>query len=237
MARKINGLSPRGCIVLTNQYNTDVTAGRTPRTDRGARTRLRVLEVTRRLLSESGPRSVTLDQVAARSEVAKTSILWHFGSKQELLLEALDEVIRDFEKAFSTRYPDPSTPAERLALFLRDYAAFMKQHPYLGDVFFSFAFSDRSDQAARSRVRDLYRRYRAMVASHIGAVSQDEGRELAAAIVGLVDGVFIQWSLDPDQLEPGAVFGAFLRGLTALGAAPAEGPAGASNDAPAQGGE
>jgi AcrR family transcriptional regulator len=196
-----------------------------------------VLEVTRRLLSESGPRNVTLDQVAARSEIAKTSILWHFGSKQELLLEALDEVIRDFEKAFSTRYPDPSTPAERLGLFLRDYAAFMKEHPYLGDVFFSFAFSDRSDERARSRVRDLYRRYRAMVASHVGTAAEGAGRELAAAIVGLVDGVFIQWSLDPDQLDPGAVFDAFLRGLTVLGAAPAEGGVGASNDAPAQGGE
>ncbi len=215
----------------------NMTAGRTPRTDRGARTRRRVLEVTRRLLSESGPGNVTLDQVSAGSEVAKTSILWHFGSKQELLLEALDEVIRDFERAFSTRYPDPSTPAEKLALFLRDYAAFMKQHPYLGDVFFSFAFSDRSDERARSRVRDLYRRYRAMVASHVGTASEGAGRELAAAIVGLVDGVFIQWSLDPDQFDPGAVFGAFLRSLTALGSVPEERRIRASDEAPVQGGE
>ena len=152
-----------------------MASGRSARTDRGARTRLRVLEVTRQLLSESGPRSVTLDQVAARSEVAKTSILWHFGSKQELFLEALDEVIRDFERAFSARYPDESSPAEKLALFLRDYAAFMKEYPHLGDVFFGFAFSDRSDEGARSRARDLYRRYRAMVASQIGALAGEEG--------------------------------------------------------------
>jgi AcrR family transcriptional regulator len=106
--------------------------------------------VTRHLLSASGPRSVTLDQVAARSEVAKTSILWHFGSKQELFLEALDEVIGDFEKAFSARYPDESSPAEKLGLFFRDYAEFMKEHPHLGDVFFSFAFSDRSDEPLTS---------------------------------------------------------------------------------------
>ena len=213
-----------------------MTTGRAPRTDRGARTRRRVLEVTRRLLSESGPGNVTLDQVAAGSGVAKTSILWHFGSKQELLLEALDAVIRDFERAFGARYPDPSTPAERLALFLRDYAAFMKQHPYLGDVFFSFALGDPSNEGARSRVRDLYRRYRAMVASHVGAVDGDQGHELAAAIVGLVDGVFIQWSLDPDQLDPDAVFGAFLRGLSALGSASVEGRTDASDEAPLQGG-
>ena len=85
-------------------------------------------------------------------------------------------------------------------------------------------------------MRDLYRRYRALVASHVGAVAGDRGHELAAAIVGLVDGVFIQWSLDPDQLDPDAVFGAFLRGLSALGSAPVEGRADASDDAPLQGG-
>jgi AcrR family transcriptional regulator len=213
-----------------------MAAGRTARTDRGTRTRRRVLEATRHLLSASGPRSVTLDQVAARSEVAKTSILWHFGSKQELFLEALDEVIGDFEKAFSARYPDESSPAEKLGLFFRDYAEFMKEHPRLGDVFFSFAFSDRSDEMARSRARDLYRRYRAMVASHIGTAFKDAGRELAAAIVGLVDGVFIQWSLEPDALDPRAVFDAFLESLIALDSATDEDRAGAPKDAPAKGG-
>jgi AcrR family transcriptional regulator len=214
-----------------------MASGKAPRTDRGARTRSRLLEVTRRLLAESGPRSVTLDQVAERSRVAKTSILWHFGSKQELLLEALDEVIRDFEKAFSARHPEPSAPAERLALFLRHYAEFMKEHSYLGDVFFSFAFSDRSDEGARSRVRDLYRRYRSLVAAHVGTAASDAGEGLAAAIVGLVDGVFIQWSLDPERLDPAQVFDSFLRGVSALRPASGEGPAGASTDASARGGE
>jgi AcrR family transcriptional regulator len=213
-----------------------MTAGNAPRTERGIRTRRRVLEVTRRLLSGSGPRSVTLDQVAAQSRVAKTSILWHFGSKQELLLETLDEVIGEFERAFSARYPDESSPAEKLALFLRDYAEFMKQHPHLGDVFFSFAFGDRSDEGARGRARDLYRRYRAMVASHIGALSGDGGPDLAAAIVGLVDGVFIQWSLDPAALDPGAVFDAFLGSLDGLASAPGESRAGARERVPAKGG-
>jgi AcrR family transcriptional regulator len=202
-----------------------MAVGKAPRTDRGARTRRRVLAATRRLLSESGPGSVTLDQVAVRSEIAKTSILWHFGSKQELFLEALDEVIRDFEKAFSARYPETSSPAEKLGLFLRDYAEFMKEHPHLGDAFFSFAFGDCSDQRARSRARDLYRRYRAMVASHIGTSREEAGRELAAAIVGLVDGVFIQWSLEPDAFDPGAVFDAFLGSLMRFASAPADGGA------------
>jgi AcrR family transcriptional regulator len=190
------------------------------KTNRGARTRRRLLEVTRQLLSESGPRSVTLDQVAARSKVAKTSILWHFGSKRELFLEALDEVIRDFESAFSARYPDQASPAEKLRLFFRDYAELMEKHPRLADVFFSFVFSDRSDEKTRKRARDLYRRYRTMVAAHISAALEDSREELAAVIVGLVDGVFIQWSLEHDALDPRAVFDAILSTSMVLEPAP-----------------
>jgi hypothetical protein len=62
-----------------------------------------------------------------------------------------------------------------------------------------------------------------MVASHIGASSEDAGRELAAAIVGLVDGVFVQWSLEPDAFDPGAVFDAFLGSLIGLASTPADG--------------
>ena len=211
-------------------------ASRKAQTNRGARTRRRLLDVTRRLLSEAGPRSVTLDQVAEQSEVAKTSILWHFGSKQDLFLEALDEVIGDFEKAFSARYPDASSPAEKLGLFFRDYAEFMKEHPHLGDVFFSFALGDPSDESARSRVRDLYQRYRALVASHVGTVAGDQGHELAAAIVGLVDGVFIQWSLEPDALDPRAVFDAFLEASMALEPAPASSDADSEIDDTTKGG-
>jgi AcrR family transcriptional regulator len=211
-------------------------ASKKAQTNRGARTRRRLLDVTRRLLSESGPRSVTLDQVAARSEMAKTSILWHFGSKRELFLEALDEVIGDFEKAFSARYPGASSPAEKLGLFLRDYAEFMNENPHLGDVFFSFVFSDRSDEGARRRARDLYRVYRAMVANHISAALKGSRQELAAAVVGLVDGVFIQWSLEPDALDPRAVFDAVLESMAALDSAPAGVRAGVPRNAPSKGG-
>jgi AcrR family transcriptional regulator len=213
-----------------------MAASKKAQTNRGAKTRRRLLEVTRRLLSESGPRIVTLDQVAERSKVAKTSIIWHFGSKRELFLEALDEVIRDFESAFSARNPDESSPTEKLGLFFRDYAELMKEHPRLADVFFSFVFSDRSDERARRRARDLYRRYRAMVAAHVNAALGNSRQELAAAIVGLVDGVFIQWSLEPDALDPRAVFDAFLSTSMALEPAPTRTDTGSEIDDQTKGG-
>jgi AcrR family transcriptional regulator len=151
-------------------------------------------------------------------------------------LAALDEAIGDFERAFSARHPDGSSPAEKLALFFREYIELMKEHPRLGDVFFSFVFSDRSDEKVSSRARDLYRRYRAMVASHVSTVAGDSRRELAAAVVGLVDGVFIQWSVEPDALDPRAAFDAFLSAFVLVEPAPGEREVGSELDTTAKGG-
>ena len=58
-----------------------------------------------------------------------------------------------------------------------------------------------------------------------------------SAIVGLVDGVFIQWSLEPDALDPRAVFDAFLSNSMALEPVPARRDAGSESDDTTTGGE
>ena len=65
---------------------------------------------------------------------------------------------------------------------------------------------------------------------------QGSKRKLAAAIVGLVDGVFIQWSLDPDAFDPAAAFDAFLRASFTLESAPAGKRADALNEVSERGG-
>jgi AcrR family transcriptional regulator len=55
-------------------------------------TRDRVLQASRELLAESGVHGLTIDGVAARSGVAKTTIYRHWRSKEELALAVLLEM-------------------------------------------------------------------------------------------------------------------------------------------------
>ena len=50
------------------------------------RTEAAILEATLRLLATRGVHGTSLDAVAEATGVAKSSVLWHFGSKEELLL-------------------------------------------------------------------------------------------------------------------------------------------------------
>lgn len=56
---------------------------------RSARARQRVLDATAELVAEVGVERTTIDEVAARSGVAKTTIYRHFATKQVLVVEAV----------------------------------------------------------------------------------------------------------------------------------------------------
>ena len=186
------------------------------KTRRGEETRKRILKVTRALVTESDPRRVTLDQIAEATEVAKSSLLWHFGSKEELLLEVFDNVIRDFEETTSVGLPEDLPTGEKIRLFLVGSAAFMKANPELAGVFFSYLFASEPDSPVWEKAQGMYERYRVAIVAHLASVPADIRRPLAAGLVGLVDGVFIQRYLDPEAPEPSAVFEAILTGLSAV---------------------
>ena len=64
----------------------------TPLDPRVARTRRVVLEATLDLLAESGYGAVTIEAVAARSGVAKSTIYRHWPGRVELILDAFHEL-------------------------------------------------------------------------------------------------------------------------------------------------
>ena len=68
---------------------------------RGDETKQRLIAATKDLLSEFDYQTVTLDQISEAVGVAKSSILWHFGSKDALLTESvfdLERAVKAYER-------------------------------------------------------------------------------------------------------------------------------------------
>src|SRR5688572_5070289 len=63
-----------------------------PRQRRGMRTEAAIVDATLKLLAARGVHGTSLDAVAEEVGVAKSSVLWHFGSKEELLLRVAERV-------------------------------------------------------------------------------------------------------------------------------------------------
>jgi AcrR family transcriptional regulator len=206
------------------------------RTKRGERTRRQILDVTRRLLAQPGFRGVTLDQIAEATGTAKSSILWHFGTKEELLLEVLDGIVHDLERSYRQSYPASLPLTDKMRLFFKGYASLMEQYPELGTVFFGLIFDTEMIERIRDRVKEMYCNYRQMVVHHLSTPSHPASEGLAVAVVALLDGVFIQWYLDPQRIELEKVFESVVSGLESLrSGGSARGAVGSVDRGPAEG--
>src|SRR5436190_22744706 len=83
------------------------------RQGRGVRTEEAILQAALRLLATHGIHGTSLDLVAAEVGVAKSSILWHFGSKEELLLRAAEHVVEAVARGPAKTILDLPTLAQR----------------------------------------------------------------------------------------------------------------------------
>ena len=70
---------------------SDAVKEKTSRAEKTRLTRRRIVAAAADLFLDQGYGATTLDQVAARADVAVQTVYFHFGNKATLLKEALDE--------------------------------------------------------------------------------------------------------------------------------------------------
>ena len=80
-------------------------------------TRTRLLEAAREVFAAHGFQGATVREICRRAEANVAAVNYHFGSKDELLAEALNF---NALKALQAAHPDV-TPEVRLRLFIRDF--------------------------------------------------------------------------------------------------------------------
>lgn len=81
---------------------------------RKARTRKALLDAGGKLFSEQGVERTTVDDIAAEAGVSVGSLYVHFGSKESLLLELIDQALEINEQYM--RAPEASSPLARVLI-------------------------------------------------------------------------------------------------------------------------
>lgn len=84
---------------MTSDTSTSESVAPDPRV---ARSREKLLDAATQLLVEAGARGVTVDAVAERSGVAKSTLYRHWGSRTDLLIDVLRSNVPEIE------VPDPA---------------------------------------------------------------------------------------------------------------------------------
>jgi AcrR family transcriptional regulator len=174
------------------------------RQERGVRTEEAILEATLRLLSTRGIHGMSLDLLADEVGVAKSSILWHFGSKEELLLRVAERVVEDVARGPAQEMLALPTLAERGDALWRFFGETLRQRSELRRLVLWLIFECVEERPElRTRLQQLYRSIREMFEAGLREVVPDAARRRRLAIItaATFDGIFIQWLLEPDAID------------------------------------
>src|SRR5215470_4880283 len=99
------------------------------RQERGVRTEEAILRATLRLLASRGIHGMSLDLLSEEVGVAKSSILWHFGSKEELLLRVAERVLEEVARGPAREMLALPTLAAREAAVWGFFAETLRERP------------------------------------------------------------------------------------------------------------
>jgi AcrR family transcriptional regulator len=169
-----------------------------------------LLQAALRLFVSQGYRSTNLEQISGAAELTKGAVYFYFGSKETVLLEllrvvkriVLDDAIAEVDRA-------GGRPADRLVAYVHYQANLGITHrdEVLLLILMSLEFKER-DGEVPAFIRELYSRQRAFI--H-GVIEQGQRcgdfrtdvpvREMAAIVLAINDGTFLEWFRRSDHLS------------------------------------
>jgi AcrR family transcriptional regulator len=174
------------------------------------RAREALLAAAMRCIRERGYVHTTQGDVLAKSGANPRSITYHFGSKERLMASALAETFR--QRSEPLLEAGERAPGSAMQRFTEVFVALLDE--VRADRELAFALVDAVAQARSEELRDVfgdhYRQVRSRIAILIRAVLGDRYEAtggdidaLAAALLALVDGLVLQWLVDPESLPEG----------------------------------
>jgi AcrR family transcriptional regulator len=191
--------------------------GTSKRTVRGERRRAAILDAAVPLLADNGYRGTSLASIAEAADLTQQGVLHHFGSKEELLLALIEERDRQDGRRLSALLDE-----EGLAL-LDVLEELVKANQEAHEDVRLFTTLVAEGTSARHPAHEYfvgrYARIRRRVLRSLrdgqeaGEIRSDvDLAALVPAIVAVMDGLQIQWLLDP-EIDMAASFDSFVRAL------------------------
>jgi AcrR family transcriptional regulator len=162
--------------------------------------RSHLIEGTLRCLERLPPEQVTARAIAAESGANLASIAYHFGSKDDLVtqavIEGLDRWLVEIERALAT-LPDESL-AVRFARAAEVFEQTRRHHLGLARNFLGALAKAQHDPRVAELLADGFRHTRPNLAALLGLGDDQVGVDAAGLVHSMFTGLLFQQLLDPE---------------------------------------
>jgi AcrR family transcriptional regulator len=119
-------------------------------------TREAILDRAVDLASEQGLEGLTIGRLASETEMSKSGLFGHFGSKEELQLATVDAAARRFAEEVAAPALEVPSGIERLRALCDAYIGYLEQEVFSGGCFWAAVTAEFDDRPGpvRDRIRD-----------------------------------------------------------------------------------
>jgi AcrR family transcriptional regulator len=162
-----------------------------------------ILAAAAEVIAERGLAATRIADVAERAGTSASAVLYWFGSKDELLSNALTVDEDRFYDDVTERLATLDHPGARLRVLIEAYAA--EYDVTLWMELWDRALRDHGAAVARQRLDDRWRDQIAEViraGQHLGEFAGVDGDDTAAIIASLLDGLAVQVTVGDPGFQP-----------------------------------
>jgi len=172
-------------------YSEVVTQRAGKQAAKSARTRATILDAAGQVVRDDGVTNLTLDRVAAAAGISKGGLLYHFGTKQELVLALLAHTLETADDQLNLLADSNDRKPGSFAQAYLDYVSTGQHESGAATGVFAAAALDDGDLAP---ARAMFAKWQERLVNNDGL---DETTALLARVVG--DGL---WLIDLFGLAP-----------------------------------
>jgi AcrR family transcriptional regulator len=191
---------------------------RTVREVAGDERRAAIVAAALEVFAERGYKAASLARIADRVGITHQAVLYHFLTKQQLLVAALEE--RDREDRIWWAAQASESGQGFLELCQRLVEHNMQRPAYVRMFTVLAGDSVTEEHPAHGFFQARYERLRQQLGPQLDAAYRRAGRRgpSIAVVLAILDGLQLQWLLEPDGFDMAQEFGSFLAVILGPGA-------------------
>jgi len=180
-----------------------LTPSLSPRGDRAARTRLRILDSAGQCFATSGFSKTTVEEIALRAGVSKALVYHRFRSKEEILEAVLERTLDQWEDAVQTA-EDSASVLTAVSQMVHASLGWVRANPVAGALFSlePMVVHSVGEESVRRRMDDFRAELTVRIREGIekGELRSDLEPERLADVVRLHYMALVEQALDPRWL-------------------------------------
>jgi AcrR family transcriptional regulator len=193
-----------------------------PRTDgsiraNGQQSKKNIIEAAREFFSEYGYLGASMSDIAARLNITKAALYYHFAGKAEIFKNVLDEAFAELSQALNQAKSEKA-PEKKLENLIKAYLEFGAREKNLTKALvLKLAPHDAkiTEHIALLRgqlINSIEPVINEMLASK-KIVKQIDSRTYAALLTGLMDGLLLEYSFFKRKVNPDEICGTIIAAL------------------------